>query len=167
MHQEPIGPVPAEASAGTGQDVTRRVVLRGAAVSGVAVPLLAACGSDTGGTGSSGSAGDEGSGDGGSDDGGSAGGTAVATSDVPVGGGTILAEDKVVVTQPSDGQFQAFSAVCTHQGCAVQSVSDGRINCPCHGSAFSIADGSVLAGPADAPLQRLSVSVEGDQVTVG
>jgi Rieske Fe-S protein len=158
MHQKPSAPGP-EVAARTGQDLTRRVVLRGAAVSGVAVPLLAACGSDTGGAGSEG--------DGGSGDEGSAGGTAVATSDVPVGGGTILAEDKVVVTQPSDGEFQAFSAVCTHQGCAVQSISDGRINCPCHGSAFSIEDGTVLAGPADAPLERLSVSVDGDQVTVG
>lgn len=158
MPQKPLVHA-SEAAAGTGQDLTRRVVLRGAAVSGVAVPLLAACGSDTGGAGSAG--------DGSSGDGGSGSGAAVATSDVPVGGGTILAEQKVVVTQPSDGEFMAFTAVCTHQGCAVQSVSDGRINCPCHGSAFSIEDGSVLAGPADAPLEELSVSVEGGQVTVG
>jgi Rieske Fe-S protein len=157
MPQEPLAHA-SEVPAGTGQDLTRRVVLRGAAVSGVAVPLLAACGSDTGGAGSAG--------DGDSGDGGSGGGAAVAASDVPVGGGTILAEQKVVVTQPSDGEFMAFTAVCTHQGCAVQSVSDGRINCPCHGSAFSIEDGSVLAGPADAPLEERSVSVEGGQVTV-
>jgi Rieske Fe-S protein len=125
-------------------------------VSGVAVPLLAACSSDAGDAGPSTS-----------DAKGGSAGAAVAASDVPVGGGTILAEQKVVVTQPSDGEFMAFSAVCTHQGCAVQSVSDGRINCPCHGSAFSIEDGSVLAGPADAPLEELSVSVEGGQVTVG
>ncbi len=156
MPQETSVPAPAEAAAGSGQDLSRRVVLRGAAVSGVAVPLLAACSADAGGAGAPGSGAEGGS-----------GGAAVAASEVPVGGGTILAEQKVVVTQPSDGEFVAFSAVCTHQGCPVQSVSDGRINCPCHGSAFSIEDGSVLAGPADAPLEELPVSVEGGQVTVG
>ena len=47
------------------------------------------------------------------------------TSDIEVGGGTIFPEDQVVITQPSDGEFKCFSAVCTHQGCIVSSVSDG------------------------------------------
>ena len=62
----------------------------------------------------------------------------VPISAVPVGGGVILADEQVVITQPQEGVFQAFSAVCTHQGCVVSEVSDGTINCPCHGSRYSI-----------------------------
>jgi Rieske Fe-S protein len=83
-----------------------------------------------------------------------------------VGGGTVLGDQEVVVTQPTEGEFMAFSAVCTHQGCLVQSVSEGKINCPCHGSAFSVEDGSVVTGPAQTPLERRTVSVEGDQISV-
>jgi Rieske Fe-S protein len=71
-----------------------------------------------------------------------------------------------VVTQPTEGEFKAFSAVCTHQGCPVQSISDGTINCQCHGSAFAIEDGSVVNGPATRPLESKAVSVEGDSVRV-
>lgn len=125
--------------------VTRRSVLRGVGVAGLGAPLLVACGSGNG------SAGGE---------------VTVDSGDVPVGGGTILEDELVVVTQPAEGEFQAFSAVCTHQGCPVQSITDGEIVCNCHGSRFSIEDGSVLAGPADAPLESRSVSVDGDTVTV-
>ena len=89
------------------------------------------------------------------------------TSDIEVGGGTIFPEDQVVITQPSDGEFRCFSAVCTHQGCIVSSVSDGTINCECHGSAFSITDGSVVTGPATAPLAEEQITVEGDAITLG
>jgi Rieske Fe-S protein len=88
------------------------------------------------------------------------------TSDIEVAGGTIFAEDQVVITQPSNGEFKCFSAVCTHQGCIVSSVSDGTINCECHGSAFSIADGSVVTGPATAPLAEQSIAVDGDAITL-
>ncbi|MFD0393007.1 Rieske (2Fe-2S) protein [Streptomyces nogalater] len=65
--------------------------------------------------------------------------------DIPVGGGKVFADRKIVVTQPEKGRFKAFSAVCTHQGCTVSQVSDGTILCPCHTSRFHIADGSVAA----------------------
>jgi Rieske Fe-S protein len=147
-------------------DLSRRGVLRGAAVAGLTLPVLAACSSDSGSAdgaeptaSAQGGAGSEGSSGGG-------GGTTVAAADVPVGGGTVLGEQEVVITQPEKGDFRAFSAVCTHQGCLVQSISDGTINCPCHGSAFSIEDGSVVTGPAQAPLPTKKVSVEGDQISV-
>lgn len=93
-------------------------------------------------------------------------GIAVATSDVPVGGGTILADQKVVVTQPVAGTYKAFTAVCTHQGCTVASVADGTISCPCHGSTFSAADGSVKGGPAPSPLASIPVTVSGTTISV-
>jgi Rieske Fe-S protein len=86
------------------------------------------------------------------------------TSDVPVGGGKILADKKIVITQPRAGSFQAFTAVCTHQGCTVSSVSGGTVNCPCHGSKFSITSGSVVAGPAPSALAPVSIKVQGTSI---
>jgi Rieske Fe-S protein len=86
------------------------------------------------------------------------------TSDIPVGGGKILADKKIVITQPQAGSFEAFTAVCTHQGCTVGSVTGGTINCPCHGSKFSIANGSVVNGPAASPLAPVSIKVQGTSI---
>jgi Rieske Fe-S protein len=89
------------------------------------------------------------------------------TSEIPVGGGKIFDGRRVVVTQPQAGTFKAFSAVCTHQGCLVAEVSNGNIVCPCHGSAFKIADGSVARGPAAAPLSEKKITVKGSAITLG
>ncbi|MFJ3926408.1 Rieske (2Fe-2S) protein [Streptomyces sp. NPDC090022] len=95
------------------------------------------------------------------------GGKALAqTADIPVGGGKIFKDQKIVVTQPKAGEFKAFSAVCTHQGCAVTSVTDGKIVCPCHQSLFKVADGSVDSGPATRPLAAQKIKVEGDKITL-
>ena len=94
----------------------------------------------------------------------SGGATLAAASSIPVGGGTVFADKDVVVTQPTAGEFKAFSATCTHQGCKVKSVADGVIVCPCHGSKFAIADGAVTAGPAKSPLPEKTISVEGDSI---
>ena len=90
----------------------------------------------------------------------------LATSDVPVGGGTVVEGAKVVVCQPSAGVYKAFSAICTHQGCTVGSVSDNQIHCPCHGSVFSATDGSVVNGPATQPLGALTAKVDGTTIDV-
>ena len=94
------------------------------------------------------------------------GATLGAASSIPVGGGTVFADKDVVVTQPTAGEYKAFSATCTHQGCKVKSVADGVIVCPCHGSKFAIADGSVASGPAKSPLPAKSVSVEGGSIVL-
>jgi Rieske Fe-S protein len=149
----------------TTADLDRRTILRGATVGGLALPLLAACGGgDEASSGSSGDASPD-SPDSPESAGGS-GGTSVSAADVPVGGGTILKDQKVVVTQPAKGDFKAFTAVCTHKGCTVAKVEDGLIMCPCHGSRFSIEDGSRKAGPAQAALASKKVTVEGDQISV-
>ena len=90
-----------------------------------------------------------------------------STSDVPVGGGKILTDKKIVLTQPKSGEFHGFSAVCTHAGCTVGSVSDGTINCPCHGSRFSITNGSVVNGPAASPLPAVDIKVQGKSIVQG
>ncbi len=96
--------------------------------------------------------------------GGSAAGALAATSDIPVGGGKIFDTQLTVVTQPTAGEFKAFSAVCTHMGCTVSQIADGRIDCPCHGSEYSITDGAVLAGPAPRPLPAKTIKITGDSI---
>jgi Rieske Fe-S protein len=91
---------------------------------------------------------------------------AVSAATIPVGGGKVLTDQKVVVTQPTSGEFKAFSAVCTHQACLVSEVADGTINCACHGSRFDIATGAVKQGPATSPLPEKSVTLDGDGLTV-
>jgi nitrite reductase/ring-hydroxylating ferredoxin subunit len=153
----------------TPADPARRTILRGATIGGLALPLLAACGG--GDEASSGTPGDASSsasaggsdGAGGSD---SSGGSSVSAAEVPVGGGLVLKDQKVVVTQPAKGDFKAFTAVCTHKGCTVAKVEGGLIMCPCHGSKFSIEDGSRKAGPAQAALASKKVTVEGDQISI-
>ncbi len=130
-------------------DVSRRTVLLGAAAGGTALPLLAACGGGSGGSAS-----------------GATGPVTLAASEVPVGGGVVVPDHKVVVTQPTRGDFKAFTAVCTHQGCLVGSVRNGQIVCPCHHSHFSITDGAVTSGPAPSPLAAKQVTVKGGKVTV-
>lgn len=133
---------------------TRRSVVRGGAAAGLALPLLAACGAH----GSAAPPGPQIS---------KGTGPLVETSHVPVGGGTILANDEIVVTQPTKGDYKAFSAVCTHMQCLVTTVHHGLIICPCHGSEFSIKDGSVVRGPAATPLPSVHIRVANGEVLPG
>jgi Rieske Fe-S protein len=148
--------------------VGRRTVLRGVAVGGVGVAgLAAACGSDDD---SSDSSDDSGAGTTESSEpsepsGGGGGGEPLGpTSEVPVGGGTVYTDQEVVVTQPAAGDYKGFTAICTHQGCTVGEVADGTINCPCHGSMYSIEDGSVVGGPAPAALAEEKLVVDGGSI---
>lgn len=126
---------------------SRRIVFQGLGALGTAV-ALAGCGSD--GVDAEAAAPDAGS-------------ELATTAEVPVGGGLILQEEKVVITQPTEGDFKAFTAVCTHQSCIVAEVNE-TINCDCHGSKFSVEDGSVQGGPAPSALEEISISVEGDSI---
>ncbi|MFY9775085.1 MAG: Rieske (2Fe-2S) protein [Trebonia sp.] len=94
-------------------------------------------------------------------------GALAATAQVPDGGGKIVDGKNIVITQPHSGSFRAFTAICTHEGCIVSSVSNGTINCPCHGSKFSIKDGSVVHGPAPSPLAAIAIKVEGTSIFQG
>src|SRR6478736_5974739 len=136
--------------------MNRRRALTGTAAIAVGVPVLAACGSDEP------TATDPSSSPSPSP---SAAAALATTSSVPVGGCFVNADAKVVVTQPTEGDFKAFSAVCTHQGCLVESSSDGEIPCPCHLSHFSLEDGSPISGPASSPLAPVEITVDGDSIT--
>ena len=148
---------------------TRRGMLAGVGLVGLA-SAITACG---GGTSSSApAAGNAGTTPGGPESsapaasaaGGAAAGALAATSQIPVGSGMIFPAKQVVVTQPSANEFKAFSAVCTHMGCIVNQISDGTIDCPCHGSQYSIKTGDVVAGPAPNPLPAKQIKVSGGSI---
>jgi Rieske Fe-S protein len=163
----------------------RRNVLLGAGAVG-ATAVLAACGTSTGGntTGTdfsnnpapAGSAGAQPTGAGpvgtagpggtaGPNAGNGKGSTPIAkVADVKVGGGVIKGD--YVVTQPVAGQFKAFSTVCPHAGCNVNKIDGGVISCPCHGSQFSVKDGSVVTGPATTGLTGKAVKADGANVVL-
>ena len=135
------------------EGLTRRHALGAAAVVGVAVPSLSACGASSGSGATGGSTGSN------------TGGSLSATKEeIPSGSGKIFPDAGVVVTQPKAGTFHGFTIVCTHQGCQVNSVTS-TINCPCHGSKYSIEDGSVVSGPAPSPLTMVPLTVSGDTIS--
>lgn len=144
-------------------DPARRTVLAAAGGVGLAA-VLAACGgsaTSTGGTtADDGAASSDGSGASGEES-----GALAAATEVPVGGALAASLDSgpVLVTQPAEGEFRAFSAVCPHAGCTVQ-PGDGELRCPCHASRFDLATGEVLGGPAPSPLPEIAVTVADGQV---
>ena len=161
-HVDDPRPTTNEVTAVEAQGHTRRqVLITGAAVI-AATAVTAACGSSGSPAATSPAAGTSDS----SSPAATGSGATVKTTDIPVGGGEILTAQKIVVTQPTAGVFKAFTAVCTHMGCTVASVSNGIIQCPCHGSQYSIVDGSVKGGPAPAPLAAIPLTVAGTTITV-
>ncbi len=88
----------------------------------------------------------------------------VALADVPVGSGRIISDPPVVVVRTSQTKVVGFSAICTHQGCTVTSISNGTINCPCHGSRFDLRTGHVASPPATRALPAVPLQVRDGQV---
>jgi Rieske Fe-S protein len=84
----------------------------------------------------------------------------------PAGGGLILQADHVVLVRGANGDVHGLSATCTHQGCTVASVAAGRITCPCHGSSFDAGTGAVLSGPATRALSPVPVTVRAGNVYI-
>lgn len=136
-------------------ETNRRTIIKSASVAGTvavvgsSVALTSACSSDEQ---------PESDGAGGAD-------ANVPAGDVPVGSGTVV-DETYVVTQPKEGEFYAFSSVCTHQGCQVRTVTEDKITCPCHSSQFSTTTGEVLTGPATEPLAEYSVSDSDGTLTI-
>ncbi|MEU6544971.1 Rieske (2Fe-2S) protein [Streptomyces sp. NPDC046859] len=134
---------------------SRRTVVAAVGAAGLAVALTA-CGSEDEASGSS------------TEQGAAAGGGAALakTADIPEGGGKVFDAEKVVVSQPAAGDFKAFSTICTHQNCPMTDLKEDTLSCACHGSQFSVLDGSVKKGPATQPLATKKISVSGDSITL-
>lgn len=90
----------------------------------------------------------------------------VATSEVPVGGGVILLDEHLVITQPTAGEFAAFGSRCKHQGFDVGKVEDGTITCLRHGSMYDAATGDVTGGPAPTGLDKVEIKVQGGNIVL-
>lgn len=93
-------------------------------------------------------------------------GTALGqASVVPVGGAASFTDPYTgqpgIITQPTAGDYRAFSAVCTHQGCQV-GFRQQVIFCPCHGAEFDPSTGAVLRGPAERPLPGIDLTEGAD-----
>jgi Rieske Fe-S protein len=146
---------------------SRRSLLLGAGAVGAA-GVLAACGGDDPTTPpqSPGPPGGGGTTPGGATTTPEGGATGIPTGEIPVGGGRIYLDQRVVVTQPQAGEFRAFDATCTHEFCTVTSVEAGVINCTCHGSQFRIEDGSVARGPATRSLPARTATVNDGTIVI-
>lgn len=129
--------------------ISRRTTFTGLAALGAAL-VLAGCAGDDSASGPQTSSGE----------------VLARTDEVPVGGGLVLSDKKVVLTQPVAGEFHAFSAVCTHQAATVSAVSEQGIHCPLHGSVFSAVDGSVVQAPAASPLPQVDIEVVDGEIRV-
>ncbi|WP_338675337.1 Rieske (2Fe-2S) protein [Streptomyces sp. SCSIO 30461] len=149
---------------GPAHTVARRTVVTAAGGAGMCLALAACGGSNESGAAGEPAADQSAKDPAGSTGGGSGGGgkALAKTTDIPEGGGKVIGD--VVVTQPKAGEFKAFSAKCTHQGCSVKGVSDNMINCPCHNSLFDASDGTVHKGPATTPLPATPIVVDGDTI---
>jgi nitrite reductase/ring-hydroxylating ferredoxin subunit len=66
------------------------------------------------------------------------------------------------------GEIHAIADRCSHRGCSLAdgTLRDDVITCRCHGSTFSIEDGSVRSGPATAPQPSLEVRVRDGNIEV-
>ncbi|MFF2806880.1 Rieske (2Fe-2S) protein [Streptomyces sp. NPDC058000] len=131
----------------------RRTVLRGTALAGIACFGAAAC-----------AAGEQGSGARPSSDAPVELGPA---AEVPVGGAKLYAAQRLLVSQPTKGEFKCFSSVCTHMGGTLNKIEKGQAVCPLHGSHFEVATGKVAQGPASSPLEEVPVKVKGGKLMAG
>jgi nitrite reductase/ring-hydroxylating ferredoxin subunit len=95
--------------------------------------------------------------------------TIAVAGDVPVGGVKLFAfptsEDPCILIRTGDASFVAYSQKCTHLSCAVYYAKDqNRLECPCHQGFFSVADGSVIQGPPQRPLPRVTLSIHDGRI---
>src|SRR5215211_7274589 len=96
-----------------------------------------------------------------------ASGAVIASESEVAPGSAVTFKDSgnpAVLVHLKSGDFVAYSAICTHQGCTV-AYKGGKLACPCHGLVFDPARGAeVVAGPAPRPLPEIPVKVEGGEI---
>jgi Rieske Fe-S protein len=88
----------------------------------------------------------------------------VALDDVDVGGTHLFSyptdDDPAILLRPTPEDVLAYSQRCTHLACVVYYAhDDGELVCPCHNGHFDAADGRVLAGPPERPLNMIDLEI--------
>lgn len=67
-----------------------------------------------------------------------------------------------LLVRTSEGQFKAFTAVCTHLDCTVQYKGDtSQVWCACHNGLYDLS-GQVISGPPPRPLEVFAVNLRGE-----
>jgi Rieske Fe-S protein len=89
--------------------------------------------------------------------------------DIPVGGWKIFSYpadvNPCILLRPEENTYLAYSRICTHTSCPVfYRPEQSLIVCQCHGGVYSVADGSVLAGPPPRPLPKITLERRGDDL---
>jgi Rieske Fe-S protein len=92
-----------------------------------------------------------------------------AIDELPVGGVKTFAyptkENPCILVRTGADSWAAYSQKCTHLSCAVYYArEENRLECPCHQGFFSIADGSVLQGPPQRSLPRVTLEKKDGQL---
>jgi nitrite reductase/ring-hydroxylating ferredoxin subunit/uncharacterized membrane protein len=80
----------------------------------------------------------------------------------------VVVDDTPILLLARGEDIYAIHDRCSHRGCSLsQGTVDGdEVVCACHGSRFSVRDGSVLHGPATAAQPAFQVRVQGGRVEV-
>ncbi len=71
-----------------------------------------------------------------------------------------------ILVRTAEGEYRAFTAVCTHLSCTVQYRADThQIWCPCHNGIYDLT-GRNVSGPPPRPLETFEVHVQGEDIVV-
>ena len=87
----------------------------------------------------------------------------VAKTDVPVGSAVFVGD--IIIAQPTEGHFVAYSRTCPHQYSPIDEIDGDIVRCTAHGSEFSIVDGSVVSGVARDPMTPGEVTENNGTIT--
>ena len=93
---------------------------------------------------------------------------AAKTSEIKPNGGKIFkfGSKPGILIQTPDGEYRAFSAICTHLDCTVQFREEEKlIWCACHNGRYDLS-GKNISGPPPRPLEAFTVNVRGNEIVV-
>lgn len=80
--------------------------------------------------------------------------------------GVFLVQQSGSAGSTTAGDYLVLDQTCRHLGCPVAwTATSGQFLCPCHGSVYH-KDGTVISGPAPAPLYKHDFSIQGGELII-
>ncbi len=81
---------------------------------------------------------------------------------------TLIVGGRQVMVVNVDGEIHALDSTCTHEEADLSTgfLSGKEITCPLHFSVFDLTTGEAISPPAELPLQRYKVRIEGSAIFV-